>query len=336
MELRPPDFVIARMRERFLASHARYLGMERQIRDVLDAFHREKISALVIKGPALARTLYPSAATRPSDDIDILVNPEQYMKAREALTRIGYGSTCRRFETFRAFFSSEPFIHRTDKTKPYEVDLHWSIFQYHGLKRDNGVGAFFDRQITVETPTLAYQTLENVDALIQAAFHLMVHHGEGIRLIWISDIALLARELTVPKGWEVLQERALQLKANLAVGHALELAQSWFGLWIPEGYDDFTSSSPGEKAQSAELSYAKHKQGPDIRLGGYLSSLRTSKNKTRYLINFLFPHPDYMRLTYPPSRNWLLPLSYFRRWGRWFAKFIRYVVQKSYAGISVR
>ncbi len=327
-KLRPPEPTVLHMQKEFMKTRARHLVMERQLCDVLDAFRREEISALVLRGPALARTVYPDSATRPFNDIDLLVIPEQYVKAREILTEMGYLCPFKRFETLQEFFNAESFSHVTDKTKCFEVDLHWSIFQYHGLKRDNGFGSLFDRKVSVETPTLAYQTLENVDALIHAAFHLLVHHGEGTRLIWIYDIALLAQELTVPKGWEVLQQRALQLKASLAVGDALKLAHSWFGLHIPEGYEDFTSGSRSEDAQRAELSYAKHKQGRDIRLGGYLSSLRTSKNKIRYLIKFLFPHPDYMRLTYPPSRNWLLPLSYVRRWGRWFAKFIQYVVHR--------
>ena len=123
------------MRERYLASQVRYLTMERQLSEIQDAFNTENISNLVIKGPALALTLYPSAAARPCSDIDLLVSPDEYLKARSVLDRIGYRCGYQRFENFREFFNSEPFSHRTDSTKPYEVDLHWDIFQYHGLKR---------------------------------------------------------------------------------------------------------------------------------------------------------------------------------------------------------
>ena len=117
--------------------------MERQISEILDAFNSEKISALVVKGPALALTLYPATAARPCSDIDLLVRPNQYVKAREVLNRIGYRCRYERFENFKEFFNSEPFSHRTDPTKPYEVDLHWDVFQYHGLKRGNGIREIF-------------------------------------------------------------------------------------------------------------------------------------------------------------------------------------------------
>ena len=324
LEVRPPESIAAQMREVFLVSHARYLTMERQISDILDAFNREKISALVVKGPALAWTLYPTSATRPSADIDLLVRTEQYVKAREVLNRIGYRCLYKRFETFKEFFNSEPFSHRVETTRPYEVDLHWSIFQYHGLKRANGMHAFFDRGITVETPALTFQTLSTVDALIQAAFHLILHHPNSMRLIWISDIALLAQQLNVPKDWEVLQERTLEFKASLAMEKALKLAQLWYGLRIPQEYQDFADSPSVDENEKTELAYVTNKQTTDIRLSGYLATFRKSPNKTRFLVKFLFPRPYYIRATYPSSRNWLLPLSYARRWGHWFAKLIQY------------
>ena len=45
----------------------------------------------------------------------------------------------------------------------------------------------------VETPTLKFETLDKVNALIYAAFHLILHHPESLRLIWIGDIAFLSQ-----------------------------------------------------------------------------------------------------------------------------------------------
>jgi hypothetical protein len=73
--------------------------MERQLREILDTFGRENISSLVLKGPALAWTVYPDPATRPFADIDLLVRPDQYMKARNILNQLGYRSQLDRFET---------------------------------------------------------------------------------------------------------------------------------------------------------------------------------------------------------------------------------------------
>lgn len=326
-ELRPPDSVVSQMRERFLAGQARYLTMERQLSDILDAFVAENISALVIKGPALALTLYPSPAARPCSDIDLLVRPDEYLKARSVLDRIGYRCGYRRFENFRELFNSEPFSHRTDSTKPYEVDLHWNIFQYHGLKRGNDADEFFDRKITVETPRLTFHTLGTVDALIQAAFHLVLHHPESLRLIWISDIALLCQKLVGRKDWEDFFNITSEFKLNLAMKEALKLAHLWFGLQVQEEYEGLMQQLKPEETEKNEWDYLTNPQATDIRINGYLENFRKSPNKIRYLMNFLLPSPEYIKATFPPSKIRPLPFSYIRRWVYWFAKFWHYGVQ---------
>ena len=323
-DFRPPKSIVSQMREGFLSSQARYLTMERQIFDVLDAFKGDNISTLVLKGPALACTIYPAVAARPCSDIDLLVRAEQYMKAREVLNRIGYRCRYNRFENFKEFFNSEPFSHNTDPTRPFEVDLHWDVFQYHGLKRGNGIDAFFDRKITVETPKLTFHTLSTVDALIQAAFHLVLHHPESLRLIWVSDIALLCRKLVDRQDWEDFRSRTSEFKLGLAMEKALKLAQFWNGIRLPEGYDVFTHLAKPDEAEKVELEYVTNNHATDIRLCGYLETLRESPNKIRYLMKFLFPPPDYIRATHPPSRNWLLPFSYVRRWAHWIGKLFQY------------
>ena len=323
-EYRPPESVVSQMRKGFLASQACYLAMERQIAKILDAFNSENISALVVKGPALALTLYPTPAARPYSDIDLLVRPEQYVKAREVLNRIGYRCRYKRFENFKEFFNSEPFSYRKDPTKPFEVDLHWDLFQYHGLKRRNGSETFFDRKITVSLPRLTFPTLNTVDALLQAAFHLVLHHPESFRLIWISDIALLSQKLVDPKDLKDLRSRTSEFKLGLAMEKALKLAQFWYGIRPPEGYDDFTHWPKPDKAEKVEIEHLTNNHANDIRLCGYLETLRESPNKIRYLMKFLFPPRDYIRATHPPPRNWLLPLSYVRRWAHWIGKLFQY------------
>ena len=155
-ELRPPDFICTRMREIFLASRVRYMGMERQLKEVLHAFDKEKLSVLVYKGPALACTVYPDSATRPFGDMDLLVKPEQYLKAKDVLMQMGYQSQFKRFEQFRELFNSESFVHQKDTTPSFEVDLHWDVFQYHGLKREHDVNTLFQNKTDVETPMLKF------------------------------------------------------------------------------------------------------------------------------------------------------------------------------------
>lgn len=327
-ELHPPETICTRMREIYLASHVRHLNMERQVKAVLHTFEKEQLSVLVYKGPALARTVYPSYAARPFNDIDLLVKPEHYLKARDVLMQMGYQPQFKRFEKFQELFNSESFVYQKDRIKLFEVDLHWDVFQYHGLKRNNDAVDFFRNKTDIKTPMLDFQTLSKVDALTQAAFHLILHHKEGRRLIWISDIALIARDLFYPDDWTMLQKKVFKFKMHIAMENALTLAQMWNGLQVPEEYRKFSKWMPSNEAERAEIIYAMDKQGPDIRLKGYLDSIRSAPKKIPYLLKFLFPDRHFMRMNYPFSRNWLLPWSYLRRWWHWFGKLVQYMFYK--------
>lgn len=61
--------------------------------EVLRAFDSAGVSALLLKGPALARLLYRENETRGYSDVDLLVDPRDLPAARAALTGAGYVDT---------------------------------------------------------------------------------------------------------------------------------------------------------------------------------------------------------------------------------------------------
>jgi hypothetical protein len=183
-ELCPSQVIIDEMRKSFLSYHGRYLHMEGQLRKILRAFEHEGIDVLLLKGPALASTVYAHPATRPFADIDLLVRPDQYSKTKEALCQLGYRSQTNRFDTFQELFNAEPFVHSDNSKKYFEVDVHWSLFQYHGLSRNNGLEEIFRTKTRAETATLKFETLDKVHALLYTAFHLVIQHPKDMRLTW--------------------------------------------------------------------------------------------------------------------------------------------------------
>jgi len=60
------------------------------VQKVLQACHRQGIAVIVLKGAALAETVYPHPAVRPMGDIDLLVRPEAVQAMDDALTALGY------------------------------------------------------------------------------------------------------------------------------------------------------------------------------------------------------------------------------------------------------
>lgn len=73
-----------------LAARHRMLRLERRLGETLSVLHDAGISVTLLKGAALARTVYPSMAARPMNDLDILIDPDQALYARELLLRSGW------------------------------------------------------------------------------------------------------------------------------------------------------------------------------------------------------------------------------------------------------
>jgi myo-inositol catabolism protein IolC len=54
---------------------ARQLALDAETAEVVQAVRARGAETVLLKGPAVARTLYPDPARRPYDDIDLLVEP---------------------------------------------------------------------------------------------------------------------------------------------------------------------------------------------------------------------------------------------------------------------
>jgi hypothetical protein len=320
-ECLPPEAITDEMRQAFLVSCVRSLHMERQLQEIIEAFQEEGVRMLVLRGPALAFSLYPDPAMRPSGDLDLLVIPEQVVQARTILESLGYRCLARRFETARDFFREECFIHQENPDNKFPVDLHWVHWELHPFFKGSeqvDMLDLFQRAWKVETPTLAFETLQPVDYLIHSAIHLIMIHKNEMRLSWIYDTALLAQQLQVPDDWEILQERCVAWRARLPLEHCLKMAQVWAGLELPDGFDDFSTWPRPTKDESAVWADTMRHHWVTILLKRSLANPSLLLRRVPSLFRLLFPHPDMVRYCYPTSSNWLLPLAYVRRWFRWF------------------
>jgi hypothetical protein len=320
-ECRPSETITAEMRQDFLVSCVRSVHMERQLREINEAFKEDGVKALVLRGPALAFSLYPDPAMRPSSDLDLLVVPEQVVQARYTLESLGYTCLTKRFEVARDFFREECFVHQNSSGSRFPIDLHWVHWELHPFFRGSeevDIADLFQRAWKVETSTLSFETLHPVDYIIHSAIHLVMIHRNEMRLSWIYDTALLAQRLRVPDDWKTLQQRSVAWKARLPVEQCLKIAQVWAGLELPEGFDDFATWPRPTADESAVWADTMHHHWVTVLLKRSLANPSLILKRVPSLLRLLFPHPDIVRFCYPTPSNWLLPISYVRRWFRWF------------------
>ena len=325
-ELHPPAEITSQMRHSFMWARARCFQMERQLRVIIEAFNEAGICVLVLKGPALARTVYLDPATRPSGDLDLLVLPDHVIKARNILEGLGYQCLETRFETFRDVHCDEEFIHKKDPKNNLNVEMHWALSMFSSSKWKVDINEIFSRSVKIETPGLSIKILHPVDNLIHASLHMLIGHSHDLRLIWIYDCALLADHITVTNNWEMLVNKSESDGTHIILEMSLKMAQLWFNLKIPTQFNNLLQMS--ETSDINDIAWSDPIQWRSDQIAKFTFKLFLSNNlspgkKVLQLFHIIFPHPDIVRMKYPTSHSCLLPLSYIRRWWKWVKELFK-------------
>ncbi len=328
-----PHHVVEQLRNAFLWSRFRTLQMDKQLSGMLDAFQHADIDILILKGPALARSVYPDPATRPSSDLDILIKPAQVERAVVLLQELGYRRKTKRFMPFLKDIYKDDLFSPPGKTPDLRgIELHWDLYLCHGKTREVSVEDLLQRAVELKTPSLTMRILHPIDALMYSAINIRNHLPHN-RLTWIYDTALLAGQLSKADDWKILQRRCVEWRGRNALETALKLSQDWAGISIPFGFDDFFQWPAPVTVESAR--HRRPGMGHEWLVDGVFiyvvrtlsfDSISSIFSMVTGVFTLLFPSADHIRASYPPSHRLLLPLSYVRRWLNWGKIWFRKVI----------
>jgi len=183
-----PETVARRLRDCYRDSAKRNLILTRTLLALLDAFEREGIAMVPLKGPALAESLYPDPVLRPFSDLDLLVRKDDVPAALELLAREGYrlGAHLARLRMRTLLSLQFEVLLRQEHVA--QVDLQWEI----------GLGDYpfcFDAEIlwrSLMRSRIAGREVAGLSAESLMLF-LCVHGAKHVwsRLHWIGDVARL-------------------------------------------------------------------------------------------------------------------------------------------------
>ncbi|MDD1654808.1 MAG: nucleotidyltransferase family protein [Methanomicrobiales archaeon] len=211
----------------YLSSRAHIFRQEKELTDLLGALARAGVEPLVLKGPALGRSLYSDPVFRPSGDIDLLVRREQVPAAREALLSLGFVLPLDNYAVSPSFYDQDTYLPATGSPFTVPVELHWEVQRYGRRHRQAPIGDLFEKAVPVSASGLTFRTLSPVHALLYAGSHMVLHHADEVRLIWVKDVALLAGSLNA-QAWRDLRDESMRWQARISVEKALTMASLWF------------------------------------------------------------------------------------------------------------
>src|ERR1043165_6221575 len=180
------------------------------LRALLDALAAHGVVPLIVKGTALAYSLYDAPELRPRADTDLLLAADELGRAREAFRELGY------VEQLSSGDMSQTMFRRVDAAGADHVyDVHWAIANTPVFAAVPRIGAHA-------------RTIADVDALLYACVHRIAHHHGDERLIWLADIHFLIERMSdgeLARFWALAKEREV-------VGvcmRSVERAEEWFG-----------------------------------------------------------------------------------------------------------
>ena len=291
-------------------SIARELFMEVEIVKDLDALAAAGIETLLLKGTALAYTLYPTPGLRPRCDVDLLLRDKATAdKAWGILAKRGYRRD--KDAVVDGDFVSHQYscARHVVPQAGIVLDVHWKLSNSNFFANKFNFDALYAERMPIPALGPNAYALSLPVALLHALFHRLNHvgNGDGERLIWFYDIDLICRNLS-PDQWRGFSQLVAELELGPICLDGLNGATALYGTSIPEPVRArITPRQPGAYRQLA----LKH---PGFRRILFeLNSLGIGFAGLRYLRENLFPARRYMEKRFGATGYPTLAAAYVRR-----------------------
>lgn len=297
---------------------ARDLLVQREMCRLLDQLAAAGVRALVVKGCALAYTVYRQPWHRPRVDTDLLIARDHLDEATRVLVSMGY--TRSDAIATGTVVSHQIAFERVDaQGVSYVLDLHWKIVNPQVVANALEPDELWERRQMAPALGPAAAVPDPVDSVLLASIHRLAHHQGHDRLIWFYDLRLLTSRFT-PSMWDVLVTRACERSVAGLCLDALERARERAGVQLP---DDVVRGL--ERAAPAEPS-RRFIEGPVKKIDILESDLRTLPSwgaRLRLLREHAFPPAGFIRQRYGVKSRLLLPALYLHRLLAGAAKWMR-------------
>ncbi len=305
-----PDAVRRQLAARARAAAARELVVQRELTAVLDALAAADVLPIIIKGTALAYSVYQEPFLRPRVDTDLLIRREEADAVRSVLGGRGYAPPLHC--DGELLFCQFP-LRRTSAGVEHWLDVHWKISTQSAFA---GVLTHEDADAhTVPVPALGAhaRTLAADAALVLACVHPVMHHRNVESLLWLYDIHLLAASLSDAE-WRRTAQIAVERGVSAVCAHQLRRAQAVLG--TPVG-DVVLNALAAPTRRELSAAYLREDRGWFDELVANIRGLPRWRDRARLVREIAFPRPAYMFQSYgvgaSAGASALLPALYLHR-----------------------
>ena len=220
----PPEIELS-LRSAYDANLRRSLWFAAELARIMAQFESGQWRTIPYKGPVLAQSLYGDPGLRSFSDLDFLISPVDFERARQALAEIGYRPSADLTPDVERLWMrigyERPFDGAAGKNL---VELQWALLPYfYGV--DLPVDDLLARAGRTVVCAFEVPCLSPEDSLLVLCLHAAKHLWA--RLIWLSDIAGTLQSQTIDYALVVSRARALGITRILGVSFWLVKKVLW-------------------------------------------------------------------------------------------------------------
>jgi hypothetical protein len=238
---------------------ARNAFFESECAKLLKGFSSAGVESILLKGLSYMEDIYGNTSARTMSDIDLLIRPDDLMKAVDYLHADGYSDYL--IQSFKG--NRDDFAKLTDITGESHfmkksgaltvgVDLHWKMRAGYPLNDYLTLDRFpwWEHNGMVVIDGVTARRLSPEMQFIHLALHFAIHH-EYTGLRWFIELCLFLRRYGGTIDWDFIHKTATSPNCRKLLGVCLRLAADYMGDACPDsaiwrGFLPDGSLLPGE------------------------------------------------------------------------------------------
>lgn len=244
-----PGALVERMRQWYGEVAISTRRLEMALARVLPLLQAAGAPVILVKGLALSRRLYGDIALRPISDIDLIVHARDMDRWTGALRVAGFSPAAGKSERLGRHVLRFREMQFHD-AKGLMLETHVEVCRYPAYQRAFAADAIWAAARPLDDPYTPGLALAPHDELSFLCMHYAVQHRIG-RLIWLTDVAEIARRIPDAQAWDALVEHVVTRRVAAPVAVTLARAQALLGAPVPEG--------PLERLRAAALTPAERR-----------------------------------------------------------------------------
>jgi len=291
------------------------LRVEQKLLVVARHLEARSVLPIVLKGPAVAHTVYPDPSWRAFRDLDLLVPTRQWRAACSALEALGMR---RRLPEPRPGFDE-----RFGKAAVYtgydgvQVDLHRTLA--HGpFGQWMDPEELFGRTTSFELAGRNLRRLDDTALLLHACVHASLGWTPP-ELLPLRDIAQISTAGDV--DWASLEDLAARWRLGAVLSHAVATTLEAFGQVMPPPSQRLMHMEVRPEERRALRAYITGRRWRGATERSTLRAIKGARMKTAYIVALIFPKREFVKARTADGdrgsylQRWAIPVRWFRRSG---------------------